>query len=213
MQSTRTSTTTARHLFAMRRSGVRIPSAPQMAEGRTCFSSGLLPFPDGDWRGDGATAPLGFTNGTGSSQGLGLTGLRVECEARGAGAVAVVSGGTEGEEVGQGSGLLVEGVVAHPPGVPVVLDEPEDRGLVGDRVVDEVAFGERRDDEQRLPWTVATPVQVAAGDPGGVGATGARPGQRIIGLPGLVDDRRHLVVVPAVAVVVGNDHGGVLPLG
>ncbi|GGM96713.1 hypothetical protein GCM10009721_24310 [Terrabacter tumescens] len=33
MQSTRKSTTTARHLFAMRRSGVRIPSAPQHEEG------------------------------------------------------------------------------------------------------------------------------------------------------------------------------------
>ena len=33
MQSTRTNRTTARHLFAMRRSGVRIPSAPQHEAG------------------------------------------------------------------------------------------------------------------------------------------------------------------------------------
>src|SRR5215470_6736571 len=39
---------------------------------------------------------------------------------------------------------------------PVVLDELEDGGLVGQRVVDMVALGERRDHQQRLASAVAT---------------------------------------------------------
>jgi hypothetical protein len=64
----------------------------------------------------------------------------------------------EVEEVGQRAGLLVEGVVADRAGLPVVLDELEDRRLVGGGVVDEVLLRVRRDDEQREPGTVTAPV-------------------------------------------------------
>jgi len=38
---------------------------------------------------------------------------------------------------------------------PVILDEPDDGGLIGYGVIDIVLSGPRRDDEQGLPWTIA----------------------------------------------------------
>src|SRR5215470_19757068 len=48
---------------------------------------------------------------------------------------------------------------------PVVLDEAQDRGLVGQRVVDVVALGEGRDHQQRLAGAVAAaaPGRLAGG--------------------------------------------------
>lgn len=50
----------------------------------------------------------------------------------------------EVEQVVESTGPLVEGGVADPPGVPIVLDELEDRGLLGLVVVDEVRLGVRQ---------------------------------------------------------------------
>src|SRR5262249_47530955 len=50
----------------------------------------------------------------------------------------------------------VEGMVTDAAQQPVVLDEAEDRGLVGERVVDVVLLGKRGDHEQRQARTVAT---------------------------------------------------------
>ena len=57
----------------------------------------------------------------------------------------------------------VEGGVADPAGVPVVLDEAEDRGLLGLGVVDVVDLAVGRDDQQRLARAGAAAVRVAAG--------------------------------------------------
>src|SRR5215472_15955100 len=51
------------------------------------------------------------------------------------------------EHPGEGSGHGVERTV-DPPEVPVVLDEPDDRGQVGKRVVDLALLGEGRDHDQ-----------------------------------------------------------------
>src|ERR1700682_3791731 len=60
------------------------------------------------------------------------------------------------------AGAVVEGVVADPTGLPVVLDEPQDRGLVGLAVVDEVWSRIRRDHQEREPRPVATTPLVLA---------------------------------------------------
>ena len=101
---------------------------------------------------------------------------------------------------------------------PVVFDEADDRGLVGDGVVDVVLLRPGRDDQQRQTRTVA-----AAALDVGVPVTPARavlallphwPGPVRASVGGLrpVDDGAHLVVVPAVGVVVGDDDGGGLPV-
>jgi hypothetical protein len=53
----------------------------------------------------------------------------------------------EREEAVERSRLGVERAVADAAEPPVVLDEAQDRALVGDRMVDEVALRVRRDDE------------------------------------------------------------------
>src|SRR5215831_10078586 len=115
------------------------------------------------------------------------------------------------EHVVQRAGQVVEGRVAGPlPAQPVVLDERQDRGLVGDRAADVVGLGERRDHQQRQPLAVAAAVLDAAhrravpADPRAVQRVERRVG-------GGVDDRRHDVVVPAVRVVVGDHDRGAVP--
>src|SRR5580700_957782 len=94
----------------------------------------------------------------------------------------------------------VEGAVADPLAAePVVLDELDHGGLVGQVVADVVLAGPWRDDQQRQPRAVAAAVGEAAqrecrrGAHGGVGRG-----------VGAVHDRGGLVVVPAVGVVVGD---------
>src|SRR5674476_1140155 len=144
--------------------------------------------------------------------GLSRAGIQEQLVASAAPALAAPLAG-EDEEVVQAPRLLVEGEVADVAGLPVVLDEAQDRGLVGRGVVDEVCLGVRGDDDQGQPWAVAAPVLVAAGDAAGVGTARVGVGQPVVrGVVRLVDDRAHLVVVPAVTVVVGDHHGGALPV-
>src|SRR5580692_8127617 len=42
-------------------------------------------------------------------------------------------------------------------GQPVVFDEAQDRGLIDQAMVDEIALGERRDDEERQSIAVTAP--------------------------------------------------------
>src|ERR1035437_1333244 len=86
----------------------------------------------------------------------------------------------EREEVVEASGFLVEGRVANPTGLPVVLDEAQDRGLVGHGVVDKVGLREGGDHDQGQPRTIAAPVLVTAGDAAGVGTASAGVSQRIV---------------------------------
>src|SRR5262249_15131326 len=92
------------------------------------------------------------------------------------------------------AGNRVERMVAHTAETPVVLDEAQDGGLIGQRVVDEVPLRVRGDHEQRKPRAVAAPALVAAERRGAAGTD-----RRILGRVRMVDDRPRHVVVPAVA--------------
>src|SRR3954468_19510574 len=54
----------------------------------------------------------------------------------------------EVEHAFDAAGALVEGLVADTPQSPFVLDEADHRGLIGERVIHEVASRERRDQEE-----------------------------------------------------------------
>ena len=54
-----------------------------------------------------------------------------------------VAGVTEVEHVVQATSQGVEGLIADTTQLPVVLDEAQDGGLVGDRMIDEVLFSVR----------------------------------------------------------------------
>ena len=88
---------------------------------------------------------------------------------------------------------------------PVVLDEPRDRRLVGDGVVDDVGFGPWRDHQQGQAGAVAAAALLS----GQGGAVAARPGagEGVGHGGGRVARRARGVVVPAVGVVVGDDDG------
>ena len=88
--------------------------------------------------------------------GIRLTGVgdgRVRCLFRQAGGRVQDQGGVvapaEVEQAGQWSGEDVEGAVPDAPELPVVLDEPDDGGLVGPGVVDVVHPAPRGDEEER----------------------------------------------------------------
>src|SRR5262249_12053906 len=115
----------------------------------------------------------------------------------------------EVEHVEQAPGLLVERLAAEPAEVPVVLDEPQDRSLVGERTVHEVRLREGRHDDQRKAGTVAT---AALKDAGLGGSAAARAREAVFRRLRLADDGAHHVVVPAIRVVVGDDDGRLLPL-
>src|SRR6478752_8952408 len=106
----------------------------------------------------------------------GLSGVGVQLQ--GAGVLPVVP--VEGEHGVQWSGLGVEGGIAHGSGGPVVLDEFQDRGLVGGGVVDVVCAGVAGDDQQGESWPVAAAVLVATE---GVLRVGA--GTAVVALRGL----------------------------
>src|SRR6266566_2519592 len=114
-----------------------------------------------------------------------------------------------GEEVEQAAGPVqragdrVVGAAADPRAVqPVVLDEPGDRGRVGQLVADVVRAGPGRDHQHRQPLAVTAPVGEAA-QPRRCRVADRGVQRRV----GAVHDHRSLVVVPAVGVVVG-DHDG-----
>ena len=65
--------------------------------------------------------------------------------------------GGEIEHARQVTGLLVERVIPDAAGVPVVLDELQNRGLIGQRVVDVVRLRVGRDDQQRQPRAETAP--------------------------------------------------------
>src|SRR6266480_2581744 len=88
------------------------------------------------------------------------------------------------EHVVQRAGQIVErGVVDPLAAQPVVLDERQDRGLVGGGAADVVALGVGRDEQERQPLAVTAPVLVAAergavpADARGVERVGGRVGQ------------------------------------
>src|SRR5262245_27908174 len=67
----------------------------------------------------------------------------------------------EVEHVGDRPGELVERAIADPPELPVVFDEPDHGGLIGERVVDGVGPAPRRDHDEWHPRPVAAATLVA----------------------------------------------------
>ena len=90
--------------------------------------------------------PRGFS--VGGARGHDLARGRVEDE-------AIVASLAEIEHRQQGAGDGVEGAAADATEVPVVLNEAQDRALVGDGMIDKVLARERRDDQQRQAGPVA----------------------------------------------------------
>ena len=125
-----------------------------------------------------------------------------------------------------GDGVERTAVLNPLAGQPVVLDEAKHRGLVGQRVIDVVAFRKRRHHQQRHPRSVAaaSPCRLA-------GVTLERRGRdRLVLLESVagvaetgtverihhraergIHDRRHLMIVPAVGVIIENDDGSFRP--
>src|ERR671911_1807264 len=66
----------------------------------------------------------------------------------------------EVEQILEASSLGVEGLIAYSAESPVILDKAQDRGLVRDRVVNEILLGVRGDHQQGQPRTVAAAVLV-----------------------------------------------------
>src|SRR4029077_8317298 len=104
--------------------------------------------------------------------------------------------------------LYVGGSIPDASQVPVVFNEAQDRGLIGDLVIHVVLPGIGRNDEQRRTWSVTA---AALGGGIHVGAAEADARQRVVGDLRLVDERIHHVVVPAIGIVVGDDDRGVFP--
>src|SRR5712691_865381 len=62
----------------------------------------------------------------------------------------------ETKHIQQGAGAHIEQLgIANPAQLPVVFNQPQNRALVGDGVVNVVLLGEGRNHQQRQPWTVA----------------------------------------------------------
>ncbi len=102
--------------------------------------------------------------------------------------------------------LAVE-AARDPRNAPVVLDEADDRRLVGERVVDVVELRPRRDDEQREPRPVAAPALLTR-ELGRRRAALTGAGEGVGHRLGRVGHAAERVVVPTVGVVVADDHGG-----
>ena len=102
---------------------------------------------------------------------------------------------------------------------PVVFDEGNNGSLIGKRMVDKIHSRPRRNGEHRQART-----ESAAALRMSIGRVYARQrarsitaasgtGKSVPAAAGLVHDRAHLVVVPAVGIVIGDDHGRVFPFG
>src|SRR5579859_738857 len=107
------------------------------------------------------------------------------------------------EEVRQRRIARVEGLIADLAQVPVVLDEPQDRGLAARGMVHEIPACKGRYHQQRLTWPETTAGLVRARLRG---AAAAWRSECVVWIVRLAQDRAEQVVVPAVGVVVGDDN-------
>ena len=78
----------------------------------------------------------------------------------------------------RGTSQHVEGSIADAAQPPVVLDEADNRRLIGDRVVDPVDTAVRGDDQERQAWSVAA-ARLIAGQARWMGAALTRPAERV----------------------------------
>src|SRR5258705_13945637 len=92
----------------------------------------------------------------------------------------------EPKKIIRGPRHCVERLVADAAEAPVVLDETQNRALVGDAMVHEVDARVARDHHQRQPWAVAAAIQIGARLRR---AAEAWAGERVVGITGMADDR------------------------
>src|SRR5208283_6081211 len=132
--------------------------------------------------------------------------------------VAEAGGDWRAQHRGNRIGDCIKGTTPDPLAVkPVVLDEANNRRLVGHGVVHEVLPGVRRDHKHRYPRAVATAsLRVRSANSGKLRSSGtakAGRGQAIgAGLRG-VQDLSELMIVPAVGVVPVDDDCRARPIG
>src|SRR5216684_7515657 len=122
--------------------------------------------------------------------------------------------GVEVEQSVQRASNRVRGTIADTAQTPVVFDKAKDGRLVGHAMIHVIPPCEGRNRQKRLTWTIsATPVlDCSVRVDGFRRSTVTSSKELVIGHVGLVHDRTHHMVVPAVGVVVQNDYGGFLPL-
>ena len=90
-------------------------------------------------------------------------------------------------------------------------------GLIGHGVIDKVRPRVRRNDQERKPWTIAATTlrmrgTVVARQRGSRVAAESRTIQHVLRSLRLVHDLSQLMVVPAVGIIVGDDHGSAIPI-
>ena len=119
----------------------------------------------------------------------------------------------EVEHVQQRTGDCIARTIADARKFPVVLDEAENRGLIGDRAIDEIDLGIWRDQQERLAGTIAATSILNYAIHGLWSSAAAWASKVVVGDVRLADDGTHLVVVPSVRVVVEDEHCGRLPVG
>src|ERR1700738_4506029 len=98
--------------------------------------------------------------------------------------------------------------------IPVVFDEPKDGRLMGYLMIDVIATSEGRYHQQRHPRTVsATTVLKAASITNRLRRSAVAGSKQLdVSDIGLIHDRAHLVVVPAIGVIISDDHRCLVPL-
>lgn len=113
------------------------------------------------------------------------------------------------KEAKQGACLLIERLVANSSQLPIVLNEAEDRRLVSNSMIDRIYPRKRRNGKQRQARTVAAAsLKCTISRHPAAPRSSKRINARHIRL---VKNRAHHVVVPAIRVIPGDDHGRTLP--
>ena len=136
------------------------------------------------------------------------------------GLVALIVLVVEGEHLSDGTGDTVKTALSDallPE--PVVLDESQHGGLVGNCMVDEVALGPWRNHEEGLAGAIAAAAKsmrvrgIDAGECGIRVSAHANAREEVCCSGGRVYNRPHLMVVPAIGIVVHDDYSGAAPCG
>ena len=123
---------------------------------------------------------------------------------------AAVAGMREVEHMQQRAGELIVRVVPDAAQGPIVLDKAQHGRLIGQRAVHEILLGKQRNYQQGQARSIAATARDAIGirTPTLAGRI-----QAVLARGGLLHDGTHHVIIPAIRIVPGNDHGHVFPLG
>ena len=117
----------------------------------------------------------------------------------------------EVKHVVQLAGAFIEGNATQAAKSEVVLDELGDGGLLGVGRINEVGLGVRGNHDKRLAGTRTALTMLVTGNADLSSSRSANLGV-LVWVIGAVEDLRCLVVVPTIGIIVGNNHGGGVPL-